>query len=69
MVMIRSRTLCSKSPSELTSFREISDSQGGECEDDSLLGHCAVDWQKFIDVSEVLAASIIRVMETASTHR
>jgi uncharacterized protein YkwD len=53
---------------------EISGSHGGEYEDNCLLGCCAVVCQKLTDVSEVLAASMIKamlalMMEAASTSK
>jgi hypothetical protein len=43
---------------------DIPCSHGGEYEDDCLLGCCAVAWQRFTDVLEVLAASIISAWHT-----
>jgi hypothetical protein len=46
-------------------MNEISDSHGGKHEDGWLSSGflCLVVWYKLADVSEVLAASIIRVMK------
>jgi hypothetical protein len=41
---------------------EISDSHGGEYEDDCLLGYCTVQSGISLPISEVFAASIIRAL-------
>jgi hypothetical protein len=50
-------------------FGEISGSHGGLYEDESSGMLRCVVWYKFTDVSEVLTASIIRVMTSTRLHR